>query len=313
MCDASGAVPIDEHHFLVVSDEDSILRVYDTRVGGAPVAEVDLTDRIAIAIEPRERPPRRGRIEKRPFPRAPKSPRETDIEAATRLDNHGYFVASHTRSGGPKSHEARYLLFATTLGTNADAIKIVGSPYRQLLQDLIEFPPLKDFELSRAASIPAPDDAALNIEALTTVPDKTTWIGFRSPTFQGKALLVSLKNLSRLPFGERAVFGEVKLLDLDGFGLRGLTYTNGRLLIAAGPAGSGRATKIFHYNGEGKPVVENVSLPQEFNPEGFFDPYDRYPVMLLSDDGNRLVDGIECKKLTHEQSRGFRGLWFGHP
>ncbi|MGC4064415.1 MAG: hypothetical protein QM784_07190 [Polyangiaceae bacterium] len=48
MCDASGAVPIDENHFLVVSDEDSVLRVYDARNGGVPVAQVDLTEALAL-------------------------------------------------------------------------------------------------------------------------------------------------------------------------------------------------------------------------------------------------------------------------
>ncbi|MGC4064416.1 MAG: DUF3616 domain-containing protein [Polyangiaceae bacterium] len=235
---------------------------------------------------------------------------ETDIEAASRFGAHGYFLASHARAGGPRSREARHLLFATTLGTRASDIAIVGEPYRRLLDDLLQHPPLASYELGRAAEVNAPASDALNIEAMTFTPDGRAWIGFRSPVPDGAALLVAIENLPRLPFGELARLGEVRLLELDGNGLRGLTYTNGEFLIAAGPTGPGRSSRIYRYDGRSAPVRFDFQLPEGFNLEGFFDPTDRFPVMLLSDDGNRIVDSIECKKHPVSSSRGFRGSWF---
>jgi hypothetical protein len=310
MCDASGAVPVDEHHFLVVSDEDSILRVYDARSGGAPVAQVDLTEALAPSVVTDELPRRKGRLARKTRSEGSRRTPEADIEAASRFGAHGYFLASHARAGGPKHREARYLLFATTLGDRASDIAIVGEPYRRLLEDLNEHPPLAGYDLARAAEVNAPAPDALNIEALTFAPDGRAWIGFRSPAPDGAALLVSIENLPRLPFGERARLGEVRLVDLDGNGLRGLTFTDGAFLIAAGPAGTGRAGRIYRYDGSSRPVPLELSMPDEFNPEGFFDPMDHLPVMLLSDDGNRLIESTECKKHPVAELRGFRGLWF---
>jgi hypothetical protein len=309
MCDASGAVPVDEHHFIVVSDEDSILRVYDVRSGGLPVAQVDLTDALAPFVAPAELPRRKGRLARKRN-MGPKKPPETDIEAASRWGDRGYFLSSHTRAGGPKTRGARYILFATTLGTQSRDVAIVGEPYRRLLEDLVEYPPLEGYALAQAAEEAAPAPEALNIEALTFTPDGRAWIGFRSPAPGGAALLVSVENLPMLPFGERAKLGEVQLIDLGGDGLRGLTFTNGAFLIAAGPAGSGRANRIYRYDGKTKPVRAELQLPEDFNPEGFFDPTDHLPVMVLSDDGNRLVDSVECKKHPVPNTRGFRGIWF---
>src|ERR1041384_1457792 len=41
MCDASGAVPLDDHLFAVADDEDNVLRVYDADRGGSPLGAAD--------------------------------------------------------------------------------------------------------------------------------------------------------------------------------------------------------------------------------------------------------------------------------
>jgi hypothetical protein len=48
-------------------------------------------------------------------------------------------------------------------------------------------------------------------------------------------------------------------------------------------------------------------------PEGFFSHEQRDEIMVLSDDGTRLVDGIPCKRLVDPTRKGFRGLWLQLP
>jgi hypothetical protein len=42
MCDASGAIPIDERRFAIADDEENEIRVYDAERGGPPLAAVPL-------------------------------------------------------------------------------------------------------------------------------------------------------------------------------------------------------------------------------------------------------------------------------
>lgn len=49
MCDASLAVPIDAHRFLVANDEDNPLRVYDATRGGEPSEELDTSAELGVA------------------------------------------------------------------------------------------------------------------------------------------------------------------------------------------------------------------------------------------------------------------------
>ena len=44
ICDASGAIALDEEHFVVANDEDNILRVYRSDTSGTPVSEIAGTD-----------------------------------------------------------------------------------------------------------------------------------------------------------------------------------------------------------------------------------------------------------------------------
>jgi hypothetical protein len=63
--------------------------------------------------------------------------------------------------------------------------------------------------------------------------------------------------------------------------------------------------------------LERLNHPQhlsgvsfgDLNPEGFFTPEERGEILILSDDGTRLVAGEPCKELRNADQKRFRGLW----
>ncbi len=115
--DASGAVVLQDWLFAVGDDEDNFLRIYDGRVGGPPVAKVDVSAQL-------------GLVGKR---RAP----ELDIEAATGVGELALWLTSHGRNSSGKAAPARLRLFATTRPSDASGLELVGHPYATLLEDLI--------------------------------------------------------------------------------------------------------------------------------------------------------------------------------
>ncbi len=304
MCDASAAVPIDSSHFLVANDEDNILRVYDSTRGGEPTEELDLTAELSVA-------PTIQRQKKRQ-PRTPKigPPREADIEAATRLGDDACFLASHSKAGGPRAPRVRFVLFCTALPIGDNPMGIVGSPYRMLHEDLVASPLLSQVNLQDATQMRPPSEAAMNIEAMTASPEGGLWIGLRSPLHEGRAVLVLIGNPNELPRGGRARIDRVEFLDLGGLGARGLTLHRGEYLIAAGPASKGKAKHLYRWSPGTTPAELPLTWPDDFNVEGFFnDPGQSSRIMILSDDGDRFVDAVPCKKLPEPSQRRFRGLW----
>jgi len=51
-CDVSAAVPLGDGLFAAADDEDSVIRIYDARRGGAPVSAVDLAPALGLAARP---------------------------------------------------------------------------------------------------------------------------------------------------------------------------------------------------------------------------------------------------------------------
>jgi hypothetical protein len=295
MCDASSAVPITDRFFLVANDEDNVLRAYDARTGGKPVWQSDVSGHLHLPIK-NSRKKARGR-----------SP-ETDIEAATRLGERAYWLTSHGRDRSGKLKPERFRFFATTVKADAASIETVGAPYELLLDDLLSSAKLEKFNLREAAER-APGDSSLNIEGMTERVEGGVWIGFRSPVPDGKALLVPLLNPEGMIHGARAELGEPALLQLNGLGIRGLSWWRGRYLVIAGPPGDGGASSLFFW--DGKQAVrraDGVDLG-DLNPEGFFTPEKVAEIFIFSDDGASLVDGTACKRLKDSDKKRFRGRW----
>jgi predicted small secreted protein len=295
MCDASGAVQLSDRRFAVADDEDNVQRVYDGRSGGAALTAVDLSPALGL-----EKKAKRGT-----WP-------ETDLEAGTRIGDRAYWITSHGRSSKGKLRPERLRFFATRVTGEAGAAEVVGNS-EELLEALIREPRLARFALADAAELPPKSPGGFNIEGLTAMPDGGLLIGFRNPNPENKALLVPFANPSQFLQGEPARFGEPVLLDLEGRGIRSLSYWHGRYLIAAGHFANELPARLYVWDGKSAPRHVAQVVFRDFNPEGFFTPEQGAEVMLLSDDGERAIDGEACKKLSDPTRKRFRGAWVRIP
>jgi hypothetical protein len=288
-CDASGAVPIDARYFAVADDESNVLRVYDSEKGGPPIDWVDMTP--SLHLKKKKKP-------------------EADLEAATQVGNYALWISSHARTKKGKSQPDRLRFFATSMPTRDTHMKLEGAPYTALLEDMMRDPRLAQFDLARAAERAPQEEGGLNIEGMTATPDGGVLLGFRNPLPKGRALLVTLVNPLDPMHGKPVRFGPPLLLDLDGLGVRSLSWWHGRYLIAAGHYEHGAVSRLYAWQGDASPPELIVTPPlEDFNPEAFFTPEERGEIMLLSDDGSREIKGERCKDLEDEREMRFRGLW----
>jgi hypothetical protein len=290
MCDASGAVQLSDRRFAVADDEDNVQRVFDGWSGGAALTAVDLSPALGL-----QKKPKQGT-----WP-------ETDLEAGTRIGDRAYWISSHGRSSKGKLRPERLRFFATRV-TGEDAAEVVGNS-EGLLEALVREPQLARFALAEAAELPPKSSGGFNIEGLTEMPGGGLLIGFRNPNPENKALLVPLENPPQFLQGEPARFGAPVLLDLEGRGIRALSYWRGQYLIAAGHFANELPSRLYVWDGKSAPRHIAQVVFRDFNPEGFFAPEDGTEVMLLSDDGERPIDGEACKKLSDPTRKRFRGAW----
>jgi Protein of unknown function (DUF3616) len=294
MCDASGAVTLTGGRFAVADDEDSILRVYDATRGGAPLVTADLSGDLHL-------------------PHKKKTP-ETDLEAATRIGDHAFWITSHGRNSKGKKQESRLRLFATTLPERGKTVHVAGQPYTRLLDDLLAAPALARFDLRAAETRPPKEPGGLNIEGMTARPDGTSVIlGFRNPVPEGRAIFLPILNPREMIAGQRARLGDPALVDLGGLGVRSISFWRGNYLLVGGGIADERPSKLFRWDGRAaRGQALDVDL-SDFNPEAFASFEDRPQVLLLSDDGSRQVKGQRCKDLTAPAEKSFRGRWVTLP
>ena len=287
-CDASAVIGLSGDLFVVANDEDNVLRFYRFSQPGPPVQTYDL----------------------RPlFPPQRKSP-ESDLEAAAQLGNRAFFMSSHGRNAKGKPAPARRRLFALTLTeTNGTiAVQPVGQVYTNLVEDLARDPQYLQFDLAAAASLAPKAPGGFNIEALAATPDGALLIGFRSPIPGHRALLAPLRNPNAVIAGKPPEFGAPILLDLGGQGLRDLCATTNGYYLLAGAATSGGNSRLFRWAGPGTEpqLISEAKFPGS-NPEGIcvLDFGTGTDFLIVSDDGTRLINGQECKRLPEAQ-RQFR-------
>lgn len=292
-CDASGAVELDATHFVVADDEDNALRVYDAVRGGPPVAAIDVSAALGLTAQGK---------------RAPRMP-ELDLEAATRIRDRAYWLSSHGRNSKGKARPERLRFFATTLpAAPADAgLEVVASTDR-LLAALLADARLARFDLAAAATRAPKSEGGLNLEGMTATPDGALLLGFRSPVPDRRALLVRLERPDDFLAGGAATLGPPVQLDLGGHGVRGLTWWQGRYVVIGGPSDTGGPSALYTWDGAGAAVPLAVDLAA-YNPEGTFSPDADPRLLLLSDDGAALIDGVACKSAPDPARRRFRGVW----
>lgn len=309
MCDASGAVPVGPHQFVVADDEDNILRVYDATRGGPPLHALD----VSMDLPLRKTPGPKRVVRADGALKKPKRAPESDLEAATRLEGHAYWLTSHGRNSSGKMHPARFILFATTIPRPGEPAGVLGRPYTGLLEDLIAAEALRPFDLGAAAARAPKEVGGFNVEGLTAMPDgKGMYIGFRNPIPKGRALLVPLENPREVMAGARARLGAPVLLDLGGQGIRSLSWWRGQYLIAAGHHAEGGISRLFTWDGRGVPRALNIDL-RGFNVEAFFTPEERDRILVFSDDGGADIGGTPCKELKDVSQKRFRGRWLTIP
>jgi|GEM_PF-731561 len=291
-CDASGAVPIDDRHFALADDEDNLLRIYDAERGGKPLRSIDLNPQLALQDDKKKKK---------------KKSLESDLEAATSIGNQAYWLSSHGRNKSGKLKEERLVFFSTNLPQVNGALRVIGEPYRDLVDDMVAEPSLQAFHLDAAQRLAPKAPGGLNFEGLTATPEGSLLVGLRSPIPEGNALLVPIENPSDLVWGTKPRFGAPLLLQLGGLGIRALSTWRGRYLVVAGPPAAGQS-ELFVWDGPGTEVQLVQGAAEGLNPEAFFTPEDREQIMLLSDDGTQMVQGVECKSAPIE-AQHFRGQW----
>jgi len=291
MCDASGAVPITSNVFAVASDEDNVLRLYQSDHPSHPIREFDFNSFLEV----------HG-----------KSP-EADLEAAARIGNRAFWIGSHGRNKNGRERQNRDRFFATDIRINGDDIDLVpvGQPYERLLDDFLEDPRLARFHLGEASNYAPKEWDALNIEGLSATPDGHLLVGFRNPIPEGRALLVPLLNPNEIVQGKRARLGDPVQLDLGGLGIRDMAYYGGSYIIIAGPYDGGRDFRLYHWSGgEAAPETIKTKHLNDYHPEAvlIYPEKGLLELQVLSDDGTRLIDGIPCKDKPPE-AQGFRSFW----
>ena len=302
ICDASGAVALDDDSFLVANDEDNILRVYSANESGTSLKNIDINDY---------------------FPNNPKK-KEVDIEAATELDGLIYWITSHGRNKKQDLKPQRHQFFANKV-TNSSKLnfKQVGNSYTQLLfKDIFQDERLKKYEFEKAEKLAPKEKGGLNIEGLTATPNGELLIGFRNPIPEGKALVLPLTNPLQLIEEKekkvKATLGNAIELDLGGLGIRSIEYWQVYqvYIIVAGAYDSSDNFALYWWSGNCQDIpqkIELTNLPVDFRPEAvLFYPNRKNQLQLLSDDGAVIrVDGKECKDIKDETNaeKYFRSLW----
>lgn len=286
MCDASAAIMLNARTFLVANDEDNVLRVY--RVGQPePIGRFDLTTFLHISEDD-----------------------EADIEGAAAIGTRVYWITSHGTNNKGKPRPARRRLFATDVSLQGDKAKIspFGAPYLDLVADLGRLTALAPYQIIESAGV-APEKGGLNIEGLAAQSDGTLLIGLRSPLANGQAAIVPIFNPAEVVVGKAARLGTPIPLNLGGLGIRSLERAgDGRgYIVAAGPVAKG-PLHLYRWVPEAKPPLVPLDIGLAgLAPEAVAakpGAVDR--LLLLSDDGEELVAGVECKDAAAEQ-RSFRG------
>jgi len=284
-CDASAAVALDSRHFVVGNDENDVLATY-RRDQSTVVASLDLAQFLGT-----------------------RKKEESDIEGAAAIGSRVYWISSHSRNSRGVLQPSRHRVFATDVREGAaPSVAPVGTPYRDLLRDLVEPPALAGWQLAEAAKLAAEAPGGLNIEGLAATPDGRLLVGFRNPLREGRALVVPIDNPAEVINGTRARLGTPVALDLGGRGVRSIELVGSGYYIVAGPVADSGTFALYRWSGAATdaPVPVAVELGS-LRPEALFAVPAMDELVLLSDDGGTMVDGKECKSLKMPK-QSFRAL-----
>jgi hypothetical protein len=283
---------VDSNLFLVATDEENTLRLYQADAPGAPLKEWDYDVFLGIS----------GKA------------READLEGAALVGRRVFWIGSHGRNAAGESSPNRKRFFATDLITTSSGVSIspAGKPCATLLEQMVVEPSLSTFRLANAARLAPKAKQGLNIEGLASTPEGHVLIGFRNPVPHDKALLVPLLNPSAVITGAHAQFGNPLLLDLEGLGIRDIARYEDTYIIIAGPYDGKGKFRIYLWKGPGSsPAEVPTSHLNRFNPEAIvlYPGLGLSPVQVLSDDGTQRSGDRRCKDIKDPTKRVFRSFW----
>jgi hypothetical protein len=291
LCDASAAVWLSAQTFAVANDEDNVIRVYSSTNAGAPISSVDLSGFLQVDS-------------KKP---------EVDLEGAATIGDLTFWISSHGRNASGKERSSRHRFFATRtiVEKGVPYLGPTGLPYVKLLNDLTNDPQLKEFELAAAATLAPKSPGGLNIEGLAATPDGQLLIGFRNPIPKGNALLIPLLNPAQVIAGAAARLGSPILVPLNNSGIRSIAEWRGGYMIVAGSFDGEGKSAFYSWPGPGK-TPEPLTFPgtRGLNPEAVAGSLDakQADLLVVSDEGNRMIGGKPCKKLKETSQRCFRAV-----
>ncbi len=291
MCDASTLEMLNEDLFVTGDDEDNSLRIYSRTQEGLPVQVLSFSQSYGLK-------------------KKKKGTQEIDLEGSARIGNRIYWISSHGANAKGKFQPGRHRLFATevTSSNGVPHLQPVGKLYSDLLKDLLADSRFAQFGFRAAAGRAPKDPNGLNIEGLAPSPNGELLIGFRNPIPGGKALIIPLRNPEEVIQGTAAKFGEARLLDMGGLGVRSITRYEQGYLIVAGPYGGDGASRLYFWDGRAQAprVVVNRLAG---NPEGLavIGSGPKPTLFMLNDDGTRMVGARECKKVKDPGLKVFRG------
>ncbi len=112
--------------------------------------------------------------------------------------------------------------------------------------------------------------------------------------------------------GKLARLGDPILLDLDGLGIRDMAFYEGTYVIIAGSYASGGPFEFYRWRGVGSdPQRVKIKHLNRYNPEAIIIYPDKglREIQVLSDDGERLIDGVPGKLIKDPARQLFRSFW----
>lgn len=292
MRDASAAVAVSSNLFVAADDEHNVLRLYSAEHAGPPLKEFDFNAFLEVTA---------------------KSP-EADLEGAALLGNRAFWIGSHGRNKNGKERSNRCRLFATDVKVVDGDVSLipVGQPCKNLLDALVSDSRFAEFHLAEALTRAPKEEGALNIEGLSATPEGHLLIGFRNPVPNGKAGLIPLLNPNEVIEGKPPHFNMAIRLDLDGLGVRDMAYFHGSYFIIAGPWQAEGKFEFYRWaGGDTQPQRLPVKHLGDYHPEAIIIYPQRgfHEIQILSDDGNRPINGIPGKELGESRPNTFRSFW----
>ena len=216
-----------------------------------------------------------------------------DLEGLARgQSGHIYAITSHSRDGDGDEKKSRDKLVRFAIQGD----RIVDQRMANGLKPaLMAASPV----LAAAAEIrDVKTNGGLNIEALEITADQQRLlIGFRSPLFEGRAIIASIENPDAMFEIDEPprVSTTLITLDLDGHGIRGMSYLPGLdgYLVIGGPVAREQVQfQAWFWNGQANTSARRVTvpgLPGFEHAEGISPAIiDGRPCLIMvSDDGSR--------------------------